>query len=349
MLLAPPVGVVVINHDHRGFVERAILSVARQTARDLQVVVIDDASTDGSEAVIRACLERLDDPRFSFVRLEANVGQTAALARGLAHLDAPFVAILDSDDAWHETFVARHLEAHLNADFPVALTYCDSHVVDAHDRLLVGTAWWFDVGEPGHWTGRDIDPALCPTLDAATGTLSWPDRPRLTFHPQWSRDSATNTMSSMMFRRDFVDLVMVPECAQLRLYADFYLATFACLMTGSIAIHQPLYAYRKHAANRHSNAPVPGGTYNSSTHDWATIRDGVLRLVQSVLLDRAPTFRATFGTHRYAEAEAALASVIGWANGWHFARHFPPYALGRLVNGVVGSGLVRRLGLRGRA
>ena len=174
MLLAPPVGVVVINHDHRAFLERAILSVARQTVRDLQVVVVDDASTDGSESVIRACLERLDDPRFSFVRLEANVGQTAALARGLAHLDAPFVAILDSDDAWHETFVARHLEAHLNADFPVALTYCDSHVVDAHDRLLAGTAWWFDVGEPGHWTGRDIDPALCPTLDAATGTLSWP-------------------------------------------------------------------------------------------------------------------------------------------------------------------------------
>ena len=348
MILAPPVGVVVVNHNHRDFVDRAIASVARQTVRNLQVAVVDDASTDGSDVTIRECLGRLDDPRFSFIRLDSNVGQTAALARGLASLDTPFVAVLDSDDAWYETFVARHLEVQLNADFPVALTYSDSHVVDADDRLLVGTAWWFDAGRPGHWSTRDMDPGLLPTLDPSTGTLAWPVRSGTTFHPQWSRDGATNTMSSMMFRRAFIDMVLVPQCAELRLYADFYLSTFACLMTGAIAIHQPLYAYRMHGANRHSNATVPGGAYNSSTHDWKTIRDGVLRLVQSVLRHEASALRAAFGDERYAEAERLLANVIGRAPRGGPAGYRPPAARSRLLGNLLGDGLAR-LGLRSRA
>ena len=47
----------------------------------------------------------------------------------------------------------------------------------------------------------------------------------------------------MMFRRAFVDLVLVPPSETLRLYADFYLSTFACLLTGAIAIHQPLFVF----------------------------------------------------------------------------------------------------------
>ncbi|MBM3646905.1 MAG: glycosyltransferase family 2 protein [Alphaproteobacteria bacterium] len=140
MPLAPPVGIVIANRNNATFVERAIESVARQTVRDLTVVVVDDASTDGSDAVIRRCLARLDDRRFRYVKLEANHGQGGALRRGLAELDTPFVCFVDSDDLWYEGFVARHLAAHLNADFPVALTFCDSHIVDRNDRLLAGTA-----------------------------------------------------------------------------------------------------------------------------------------------------------------------------------------------------------------
>ena len=146
---APPVGVVIANRNNGAFVERTIESAARQSVRDLRVVVVDDASTDDSDEVIRRCLTRLDDCRFRYVALETNVGQAGAVLRGLAGLDTPFVCFLDSDDVWYEDFVARHLAVHLNADFPVAMTYCDSHIIDADDRLLAGTAWWFDSSDPG--------------------------------------------------------------------------------------------------------------------------------------------------------------------------------------------------------
>ena len=87
------------------------------------------------------------------------LGQGGAIRRGLAELDTPFVCFLDSDDLWYPDFVARHLAAHMNADIPVALTYCDSHIIDADDRILAGTAWWFD-SIPTETAPREIDAGL---------------------------------------------------------------------------------------------------------------------------------------------------------------------------------------------
>lgn len=346
---APPVGVVVANHNNGAFVERAIESVARQTVRDLRVVVVDDASTDRSQEAIGRCLAQLGDERFRYVKLESNVGQAQALRRGLAELDTPFVCFLDSDDLWYEDFVARHLAIHLNADFPVALTYCDSHIIDGDDRMLAGTAWWFDASDPGAKERRSIGPSLTPTLDPATGVLAYPCRSAVTFHPEWSPGGATNTTASMMFRRAFVDLVLVPPSHGLRLYVDFYLATFAGLLTGTIAIHDALYAYRMHGGNSHSNATVPGGAYNSSTREWEPIRIYVLQTIQTVLRSQAAILRRTFGEERHTKAEALVASVVGVPSeeAPPPSGGLPDLLLGKAAN-LLGSRL-SRLGLRGRS
>ncbi len=346
MPLAPPVAVVIASHNNGAFIEHAIDSVARQTVRDLQVVIVDDASTDRSDEVIRRCLARLDDTRFRYVKLATNLGQAGALRRGLAEVDAPFVCFLDSDDLWYDDFVARHLMVHMNADFPVALTYCDSHVIDAQGRILAGTAWWFDSDKPQAKAQRTIEPALTPTFDPARGELIYPPNKGATFHPQWTPSGATNTTASMMLRRAFVDLVLVPPSHELRLYVDFYLSTFACLMTGAIAIHEALYGYRMHGANSHSSATVPGGAYNSAKREWEPIRAYILGLIQRVLRDEADMLRLTFGEERHAIAERLMAEAVGALptdrTAWSRTR------LPDLVRGLLGERL-SRLGLRGRS
>ncbi len=319
---APSVGVVITNHNNAAYVEQAIQSVAGQSLRNISVAVVDDASTDQSDQVIRRCLARLDDARFRYIGLDRNVGQGGAIRRGMAHLETPFVAFLDSDDVWYGDFLAQHLQVHLNADFPVGVTYCDSHVIDADGALLAGTAWYFDSTDLHDKTPRSIESEFVPQLDPETGVLTYPPRQELTFRPHWTPAQSTNTMASMMFRRAFVDLVMVPPDAALQLYADFYLATFACLLTGSIAIHRALYAYRMHGANKHSNAVVPGGAYNSSTRQWHPIRDTMLALIQSTLSARRDAIDVTFGQERRTIAEAALAAAVepantpSTSNGW---------------------------------
>jgi hypothetical protein len=121
----------------------------------------------------------------------------------------------------------------------------------------------------------------------------------------------------MMFRRSFVDLVMVPSDEALKLYVDFYLSTFAYLLTGAIAVHQALYAYRMHGANKHSDAAVPGGAYNSSSREWGPIRAKLLAMIQGVLRDQGEPLRRAFGEERCGIADAALTAAlrppaVGW-------------------------------------
>ena len=149
-----------------------------------------------------------------------------------------------------------------------------------------------------------------PQFDATTGELSFPRNGRLTFHPHWSTLSATNSMASMMFRRSFVDLVLVLPDSDLRLYLDYYLSTFAGLLTGSVAIHDALYAYRMHGSNKHSNATVMGGTYNSSTKDWAPIRDHILRLVLRILDEEAASIRGAFGEWRHRNSKTLVRRAL---------------------------------------
>lgn len=224
------------------------------------------------------------------------------------------MCFLDSDDYWYPDFLAQHLAAHLNADFSVAVTFCDSHIVDAHGRMLAGTAWWFDSND-GRPACRLVDPPLIPDIEPDSGALTFPERrgPEkhgMTLRTEWSIDSATNTMASMMLRRNFVDLVLVPPDRRLPLYVDFYLSTFAAVLTGVIAVHDALYAYRMHGRNLHSTGQVFGGTYNSSAADWRPIRDDILGLIQETLHGQAGPIRQAFGDRQHTLADAALKEAL---------------------------------------
>jgi glycosyltransferase involved in cell wall biosynthesis len=313
--LMPPVGVVITNHNNEAFVGQAIESVARQTVRNIHVIIIDDASTDTSDVVIRQILGKLNDSRFHYVRLNSNCGQAGAIRRGLESLNTPFVCFLDSDDFWYENFIARHLAAHLNSDFPVALTYCDSHIVDAAGYMLAGTAWWFDHKVRESAPSRLVDPTRIPQLHPESGRLAYAERDLATLHSCWSPEWASNSMASMMFRRSFVDLVLILPNDELRLYVDFYLSTFAALFTGTVALQDALYAYRMHGANKHSDSLVWGGPYNSSTKSWEPIRDSIWRQVFGVLQSEAGSLRNAFGTHRHEQALFQIRSALRGSSG----------------------------------
>src|SRR5512146_652248 len=139
----PKISVVVTCFNCADYIAAAVRSVARQTWRDFECVIVDDASTDGSVAAIEATLDELKDPRFSLVRLEKNVGQTGATRVGLKHTNAPFVCFLDSDDLWHEDFLERHLAAHLNESYAVGFTACNARLIDGQGALIAGGVYWF--------------------------------------------------------------------------------------------------------------------------------------------------------------------------------------------------------------
>jgi glycosyltransferase involved in cell wall biosynthesis len=89
------VTVIIPTHNYGRFIEEAIESVFSQTVGDLQVLVVDDGSTDDTPDV----LARIRDPRLEIVRT-SNQGVSAARNEGLSRAKGDFIAFLDADDRW---------------------------------------------------------------------------------------------------------------------------------------------------------------------------------------------------------------------------------------------------------
>jgi len=98
--LHPKVSVVIPTYNRAGDVVRAVRSALSQTIPPHQVIVVDDGSTDDTEAVVKA----LPAP-VVYVRKD-NGGVSSARNLGFQHVTGDFVALLDSDDQWE----ARWLE-----------------------------------------------------------------------------------------------------------------------------------------------------------------------------------------------------------------------------------------------
>lgn len=104
---SPCVTVVVSAHNRQHLVANAIRSVCAQTVRDIEILIVDDASTDGTAQVIAS----FADPRIRVIRHEVPRGQCSTRNSGILAAQAPWVAFLDDDDAWLPHKLERQLQA----------------------------------------------------------------------------------------------------------------------------------------------------------------------------------------------------------------------------------------------
>lgn len=103
---ADKISVLIPSYCHAHYVGAAIRSVAAQTYPNVQLVIVDDGSTDDSPRAIRRALRKsgLTDVIFE---QQANAGAPAALNRAMELADGKYVSILNSDDVYHPERLAR--------------------------------------------------------------------------------------------------------------------------------------------------------------------------------------------------------------------------------------------------
>jgi glycosyltransferase involved in cell wall biosynthesis len=101
----PRVSAAIITHNRAQFLDDAIASVLGQTFRDLELIVVDDGSTDGTETVVEPYLDRI-----LYVRQE-HQGKATARNRAVELAEGELVAFCDSDDIWYPDRLERQLAA----------------------------------------------------------------------------------------------------------------------------------------------------------------------------------------------------------------------------------------------
>ena len=129
---APLVSVVVPSFDNARFVEAALDSVLGQTLDDLELIVVDDGSSDDSVDVVRRRLELVPEggPDCLLVARE-NRGIAATLNEGLSLARGRYFAYLDSDDTWEPDRLERQVAALEQAGPAAVACYSDGWIVDA--------------------------------------------------------------------------------------------------------------------------------------------------------------------------------------------------------------------------
>jgi glycosyltransferase involved in cell wall biosynthesis len=129
---APLVSVVIPTYDRGPLLERAVASVLAQTYRTLELLVVDDGSTDDTQAR----LARIDDPRLRVIR-QGNQGVARARNRALREARGAYIAFLDSDDAWLPGKLERQVAA-LEAA-PARVGFCHTALEIRSDTRLLET------------------------------------------------------------------------------------------------------------------------------------------------------------------------------------------------------------------
>jgi glycosyltransferase involved in cell wall biosynthesis len=142
-----PISIVLTNYNHARYIGRQLSALLSQSIRPLEVIVIDDASTDDSVEVIGQFAK--DDPIVRLIRHERNLGVVAACNRGVKECRGDFVTTVAADDVVAPGCLERIMR--MIDRFPQAGIYCGQIRVMAPQA---GGSDYKEVGiaKPNLWT-----------------------------------------------------------------------------------------------------------------------------------------------------------------------------------------------------
>lgn len=127
------VSVIIPAFNASGFIERTLVSVQEQTYKNLEIVVVDDGSSDRTGDLIRKFAA--SDERIVMIS-QQNAGVGVARNTGIAQARGDFIAPIDADDLWYPEKIASQMAVMKAGGESMGMVYCWSHLIDQNDGLL---------------------------------------------------------------------------------------------------------------------------------------------------------------------------------------------------------------------
>lgn len=250
------VDIMINNHNYGAFLEEAIESACRQTHERVNVLAVDDGSTDDSRGVLARYGDRIG------LILQEQGGQAAALNAGMARCEGDVVIFLDADDVLRPEAAAR-VAAAFAADEGLSKVQFRMETIDAEGRP----------------TG-EVKPAPhlpLPHGDLRAAELAYP------------YDLVWMATSGNAFRADAVRRILpIPERAYPRTGADWYLVHLTALLGRVDSLDFVGAGYRVHGANSYEAAAgeLDLAQLRQAIGFAATTSRELLRLAEELGLER---------------------------------------------------------------
>lgn len=263
--------ILINNFNYATYLEECLQSALDQTYEDLEIIIVDDGSTDGSQDLIQAFAERSERPVQAV--LKENGGQASAMNKGFDLATGDLILFLDADDFLAPDCVSRVVSAWAEE---MSKLHFDLAIVNKDSQSIDGRTW------NAHLPQGDLRQHVIDT-----GTV----------------ESAPT--SGNVFSKRFLDTVMpIPEGAW-KFNADAYLFNQAALAGHIGFIDNPIGFYRVHGRNGSAHTHA-GKCVQRSIH-----RDIVReRRTDDLLADYAPrvglTYRSNALTQSFAHQQAVF-------------------------------------------
>jgi glycosyltransferase involved in cell wall biosynthesis len=127
--MLPIVSVIIPTYNRNGFLRAAIESVLKQTFQAFEIIVVDDASSEDVQGIVKG----FHDSRIKCIRHEINKGEAGARNTGIMHAEAKYIAFLDDDDTWLPEKLKSQLDVLENSAQKVGGIYSGYIVKDCAD------------------------------------------------------------------------------------------------------------------------------------------------------------------------------------------------------------------------
>lgn len=119
--LDPLLSIIIPAYNVEDYIKDAIISALDQSMKEIEVIVINDGSTDNTKEIIQSIINERNDPRLRVID-QCNRGLSGARNTGVINARGEYIGFLDGDDIWHRDKAIQHCQL-LNNNENIGLTF----------------------------------------------------------------------------------------------------------------------------------------------------------------------------------------------------------------------------------
>jgi glycosyltransferase involved in cell wall biosynthesis len=232
----PAIHVIVPSYNHARYITRRIESIVQQTYLNIDITVIDDCSSDNSDAVLQTLQKKYD---FKYIRREKNSGSPfTAWQYAAENFSDGLIWVCESDDFAEPDFAAHGVDAFI-ANRSLVLYYSNSWVVDEEDNRVGSTLTYFrDQWKAERWLRPFISNGMTELANFQINGMTVPN------------------MSSALMSRDAFAWAFRPRIKRFKLAGD-WLFIGELMRKGDVAFSPDhLSNFRRHRETARANTSI---------------------------------------------------------------------------------------------